>query len=69
MLRNRTKEQGRRGQQATTIWCVTSGMPGAAMYLYCLSSIPAKSSFDGRLKGRHTGLESFGILDNRQLQM
>ncbi|HEY0320612.1 MAG TPA: hypothetical protein VGC66_06665 [Pyrinomonadaceae bacterium] len=66
---NRTREQLERGRQATTIWSVVTGMPGAALCAYCLSSIPAKTSFDGTLKGKHRAPGANGILDNRQLQM
>jgi hypothetical protein len=69
MLRIRTKEQGMRGQRGTTIWSAAAKSPGAPLCVYCPSSIPAELSFDGTLNFRHIGLESKGILDNRQLQM
>jgi hypothetical protein len=68
MLRNRTKEQISRGMRGTTIWSVAAQLPGAALCVYCPSSIPS-TTFDGALNFRHTGLGSKGILDNRQLQM
>lgn len=70
MLMNRTKERGRRGQRATTIWSVVTVVPGAALRAYCPSSIPAEKSFGGMLKAGHEGREkSLGFIDNRQLQM
>lgn len=67
MLRNRTKEQAMLGLRAKASWSFVTGMPGVALCVSCSSSIP--KSFDGTLGYRHTGPESSGILDNRQLQM
>jgi hypothetical protein len=69
MLRKRTTEQISRGMRGTTIWSLAAQLPGAALCVYCPSSIPSGSTFDGTLNFRHTGQESKGILDNRQLQM
>ena len=70
MLRKRTTEERiERGMRATTHWSVAAQLPGAALSVYCLSSIPSESTFDGALNFRHTEQESKGILDNRQLQM
>jgi hypothetical protein len=70
MLRNRTKEQISRGMRGTASWSVVTQLPGAALCVYCPSSIPSESTFDGTLNFRHTtAQESKGILDNRQLQM
>jgi hypothetical protein len=69
MLRNRTKEQISRGMRGTAIWPVVTQLAGAALCVYCLSSIPSESTFDGALNFRHAEQGSKGILDNRQLKM
>jgi len=69
MLRKRTTERIERGMRGTTIWSAAAQLPGAALCVYCPSSMPSESTFDGKLNFRHAGLESKGILDNRQLQM
>ena len=69
MLTNRTNKQETRGIATAASWSLAVDMPGAALCVYCPSSLPSNSSFIGGLKGRQIEPEFQGILDNGQLQM
>ena len=63
MLTNRAKGSETRGTAPRTMWSLAAR---ALSVVYCLSSTPADSSFDGSLM-QQTAPKSLGIADDRQL--
>ncbi|MGB9179458.1 MAG: hypothetical protein WCB68_09440 [Pyrinomonadaceae bacterium] len=69
MLRNSTIRTETRGTAQATIWLHVVGMPGAALSVYCPSSI-AINAIGGSLEQRQQKSLNFqGNSDNRRLQM